>query len=84
MSMVVIGVLSALVDRARHGRGAYIDVALRDALTSWTTVQMTGAFAAKVANIGVPLTLKVTRPNGTIYRSGVVPAAAPGAHRARA
>ncbi|MBN8478301.1 MAG: CoA transferase [Burkholderiales bacterium] len=46
--MVVVGVLSALVDRARHGRGAYIDVSMLDALMSWTTVQMTGAFAAKV------------------------------------
>jgi uncharacterized protein YfaS (alpha-2-macroglobulin family) len=29
---------------------------------------------------GVPLTLKVTRPNGTVLRSGVVAAAAPGMH----
>lgn len=46
--MVVVGVLSALVDRERHGRGAFIDVAMLDALMSWTTVQMTGAFATKV------------------------------------
>jgi len=46
--MVVVGVLSALVDRERHGRGAYIDVAMLDALMSWTTVQMTGVFATKV------------------------------------
>jgi hypothetical protein len=29
---------------------------------------------------GVPLTLKVLRPNGTTFHAGVVPAAAPGAH----
>jgi uncharacterized protein YfaS (alpha-2-macroglobulin family) len=29
---------------------------------------------------GVPLTLKVTRPNGTVFRSGVVAPAAPGLH----
>jgi crotonobetainyl-CoA:carnitine CoA-transferase CaiB-like acyl-CoA transferase len=46
--MVVVGVLSAIVDRERHGRGAYIDVAMLDALMSWTTVQMTGVFATKV------------------------------------
>jgi crotonobetainyl-CoA:carnitine CoA-transferase CaiB-like acyl-CoA transferase len=46
--MVVVGVLSALVDRERHGRGAFIDVAMLDALMSWTTVQMTGAFATQV------------------------------------
>lgn len=46
--MVVVGVLSALVDRERHGRGAFIDVSMLDALISWTTVQMSGAFAAKV------------------------------------
>jgi crotonobetainyl-CoA:carnitine CoA-transferase CaiB-like acyl-CoA transferase len=49
-TMVVVGILSALVDRERHGRGAYIDVAMLDALMSWTTVQMTGAFAAAVGS----------------------------------
>jgi crotonobetainyl-CoA:carnitine CoA-transferase CaiB-like acyl-CoA transferase len=39
--MVVVGILSAIVDRERHGRGAFIDVAMLDALMSWTTVQMT-------------------------------------------
>lgn len=29
---------------------------------------------------GVPLTLKVTRPNGTVFRAAVVPPAAPGVH----
>ncbi|GIK86726.1 MAG: CoA transferase [Betaproteobacteria bacterium] len=46
--MVVVGVLAALVDRLRHGRGAYVDVSMLDALVSWTTVQMTGVFAARV------------------------------------
>jgi len=46
--MVVVGILSAIVDRERHGRGALIDVAMLDALMSWTTIQMTGAFATKV------------------------------------
>jgi crotonobetainyl-CoA:carnitine CoA-transferase CaiB-like acyl-CoA transferase len=47
--MVVIGILSALVDRERHGRGAFIDVSMLDALMSWTTMQMTGAFATAVS-----------------------------------
>jgi alpha-methylacyl-CoA racemase len=45
--MVVVGVLSALVDRERHGRGAFIDVSMLDALVSWTTMQQTGAFARR-------------------------------------
>lgn len=47
-TMVVTGILAALLDRARHGRGAFLDVSMLDALVSWTTVQMTGAFAAAV------------------------------------
>lgn len=47
-TMVVVGVLSALVDRERHGRGAFIDVSMLDALVSWTTMQMCGPFAARV------------------------------------
>ncbi|OGA77320.1 MAG: hypothetical protein A3G81_09400 [Betaproteobacteria bacterium RIFCSPLOWO2_12_FULL_65_14] len=52
--MVVIGILSALVDRERHGRGAFIDVSMLDALISFTTIQMTSAFATRVdpANTG--------------------------------
>ena len=45
--MVVVGVLSALVDRERHGRGAFIDVSMLDALMSWTSMQQTGAFARR-------------------------------------
>jgi CoA:oxalate CoA-transferase len=47
-AMVVIGVLAALVDRERHGRGAFIDVSMLDALMSWTGVQMTRPFAHAV------------------------------------
>lgn len=47
-TMAVIGVLAALVDRARHGRGAFIDVSMLDALMSWTTAQMTQPFAHAV------------------------------------
>jgi crotonobetainyl-CoA:carnitine CoA-transferase CaiB-like acyl-CoA transferase len=46
--MVVVGVLSALVDRERHGRGAFIDVSMLDALMSWTAIQTTSAFAKRV------------------------------------
>jgi crotonobetainyl-CoA:carnitine CoA-transferase CaiB-like acyl-CoA transferase len=46
--MVVIGVLSALVDRARHGRGALLDVSMLDALVSFTSISMTGPFARAV------------------------------------
>jgi crotonobetainyl-CoA:carnitine CoA-transferase CaiB-like acyl-CoA transferase len=46
--MVVVGVLSALVDRERHGRGAFIDVSMLDAAVSWTSSHMTGPFAAAV------------------------------------
>jgi crotonobetainyl-CoA:carnitine CoA-transferase CaiB-like acyl-CoA transferase len=44
-AMAVIGLLSALVDRERHGRGAFVDVSMLDALMSWTGVQMTRPFA---------------------------------------
>ena len=44
-TMAVTGILSALVDRARTGRGAFIDVSMLDSLISWTTGQMTGPFA---------------------------------------
>jgi len=46
--MVVVGILTALLDRERHGRGANIDVAMLDALVSWTPMQMTSAFAKRV------------------------------------
>ena len=46
--MVVVGILSAIVDRERHGRGAFLDVSMLDALMSWTTIQMTRAFATQV------------------------------------
>lgn len=47
-TMVVVAVMAALVDRSRHGRGAFIDVSMLDALVTWNTVQLTGAFAARV------------------------------------
>jgi crotonobetainyl-CoA:carnitine CoA-transferase CaiB-like acyl-CoA transferase len=46
--MVVVGILCALVDRERHGRGAFVDVAMLDALVSWTPMQMTSAFAKRI------------------------------------
>ena len=53
--MVVIGILSAIVDRERHGRGAFLDVAMLDALVSFTSISMTGPFARRVdpAHAGV-------------------------------
>ena len=45
-TMAVTGVLSAYIDRLRHGRGAFIDVSMLDAAMAWTSVQMTWTFAA--------------------------------------
>jgi crotonobetainyl-CoA:carnitine CoA-transferase CaiB-like acyl-CoA transferase len=45
-TMAAVGILAAIVDRERHGRGAFLDVAMLDALVSWTNVQMTPTFAA--------------------------------------
>jgi crotonobetainyl-CoA:carnitine CoA-transferase CaiB-like acyl-CoA transferase len=47
-TMLVIGLLAALVDRERHGRGAFVDVSMLDALMSWTSTQMTAPFAHAV------------------------------------
>jgi crotonobetainyl-CoA:carnitine CoA-transferase CaiB-like acyl-CoA transferase len=47
-TMAVIGILSALVDRERHGRGAFIDVSMLDALMSWTNAQMIRPFVHAV------------------------------------
>ena len=46
--MVVVGILAALVDRERHGRGALLDVAMLDALVSFSSISMTGPFARRV------------------------------------
>ena len=46
--MAVVGILSALVDRARTGLGAFVDVSMLDSLISWTTSQMTVPFAHAV------------------------------------
>jgi len=43
-TMAVIAILSALLDRERHGRGAFIDVSMLDALMSWTNAQMIQPF----------------------------------------
>lgn len=47
-TMVAIGILAALVDRERHGRGAFLDVSMLDGLVSWTAVQMCEAFVRMV------------------------------------
>jgi len=47
-AMVVVAVLAALVDRERHGRGAFLDVSMLDAVISTATIQMTGKFATMV------------------------------------
>ncbi|MBK7472270.1 MAG: CoA transferase [Betaproteobacteria bacterium] len=46
--MVVVGILSALVERERSGRGAFLDVSMLDSLISWTTTQMTVPFARAI------------------------------------
>lgn len=47
-TMAIAGILSAYIDRLRHGRGAFIDVSMLDAAVAWTSVQMTWAFAGRM------------------------------------
>lgn len=58
----VIGVLSAIVDRGRTGKGAYVDVSMTDGLVSWMGV----ALAARAAG-RPPLSPAASEPGYGVY-----------------
>lgn len=48
----VIAIVSALLGRSLHGRGAFLNISMLEALMSWTNVQITGVFSRVTGSTG--------------------------------
>jgi crotonobetainyl-CoA:carnitine CoA-transferase CaiB-like acyl-CoA transferase len=66
-SAALTGILAGVVAARTRGLGSYVDVAMLDALSAWTGVQMTSAFAAALGGVSPKLEGWGGNPRYNIY-----------------